>query len=136
VTSGSTFLDFSDADLRAALMRTIRLTAILAALLFVVLSVTIGWRSGVLLLVGALISASGIWEWQRLVNAVNARLDQQRNSRPLGPVLLAFFLRLLIAAGLLYGSLKCFHGSVFALVAGLALAVVGLSIEAVRLLKA
>jgi ATP synthase I subunit len=136
VTSGSTFLDFSDADLRAALMRAIRLTAILAALLFVVLSVTIGWRSGVLLLVGALISASGIWEWQRLVNAVNARLDQQKNSRPLGPVLLAFFLRLLIAAGLLYGSLKCFHGSVFALVAGLALAVVGLSIEAVRLLKA
>jgi ATP synthase I subunit len=136
VTSGSTFLDFSDADLRAALMRAIRLTAILAALLFIVLSVTIGWRSGVLLLVGAIISASGLWEWQRLIHAVNARLDQEKNPRPLGPVLTAFFLRLLIAGGLLYGSLKCLQGSALALVAGLALAVVGLSIEAVRLLKA
>lgn len=135
MTSSSTFLDFSDADLKAALMRAIRLTAILGGVLFVVLSLTIGWQSGVLLLVGALISASGLWEWQRLIQAVNARLDQQQNPRPLGPVLTAFFLRLLVAAGLLYGSLKCFHGSVFALVAGLALAVVGLSIEAVRLLK-
>lgn len=136
MTSGSTFFDFSDADLKAALMRAIRLTAILAAILFIVLAITIGWQSGVLLLVGALVSASGLWEWQRLIQAVNARLDQQENPRPMGPVLIAFFLRLLVAIGLLYGSLKCFHGSVFALVAGLALAVIGLSIEAVRLLKA
>jgi Na+/H+-translocating membrane pyrophosphatase len=136
VTGGSTFLDFSDADLKASLMRAIRLTAILAVVLAVVLTVTIGWQSGILLLIGALISASGLWEWQRLIQAVNARLDQQQNPRPMGPVLVSFFLRLLVAGGLLYGSLKCFHGSVFALVAGLALAVVGLSIEAVRLVKA
>jgi ATP synthase I chain len=135
VTSNSTFMDFSDADLKAALMRAIRLTAVLAAVLFVALSVTIGWQSGMLLLVGALISASGLWEWQRLIDAVNARLDQEKNPRPLGPVLIGFFLRLLLAAGLLYGSLKCFHGSAFALVAGLVLAVIGLSIEALRLLK-
>ncbi len=136
MTGSSTFLDFSDADLKAALIRAIRLTAILASVLFVVLAITIGWQSGALLLVGALISASGLWEWQRLIQAINARLDQQQNPRPMWPVLISFFLRLLVAAGLLYGSLKCFHGSVFALVAGLALAIVGLSIEAVRLLKA
>lgn len=136
MTTGSTFLDFSDADLKAALMRAIRLTGLLAVVFFILLSLTMGWQSGLLLLIGAVISASGLWEWQRLINAVNARLDQQKNPKPLGPVLVAFFLRLLIAGGLLYGSLKCFHGSVFALVAGLSLAVVGLSVEAVRLLKA
>lgn len=135
MTTGSTFLDFSDADLKAALMRAIRLTAIFAGVLFVVLTVTAGWQTGVLLLVGALVSATGLWEWQRLIAAVNARLDQAKNPKPLGPVLASFFLRLVVAAGLLYGSLKCFHGSAFALVAGLVLAVIGLSVEAVRLLR-
>lgn len=135
MTTGSTFLDFSDADLKAALKRAIKLTCVLAVILGLILAFALDWQSGVLVLIGALISASGLWEWQRLINAVNARLDQQKNPKPLGPVLTAFFLRLVVAAGLLYGSLICFHGSVFALVAGLALAAVSLSVEAVRLLK-
>jgi hypothetical protein len=50
-------------------------------------------------------------------------------------VIVGFFIRLLIAAGLLYGSLKCFHGSVFALLGGLAVAVLALGFEAVRLMR-
>jgi hypothetical protein len=35
----------------------------------------------------------------------------------------------------IYVSLKCFHGSLYALVAGLGLAVVALTVEAVRVLR-
>ena len=55
--------------------------------------------------------------------------------RPLAPVLIGFFLRLGVALALLYVSLKFLHGSVFALIAGLALGVAALSIEGLRLLK-
>jgi hypothetical protein len=129
------FLEFTDADLKAALNRTLRTIAILAAILFVVVSLASGWRSGVLLVVGAAVSASGVYEWQRLIGVVNARLDNAQTPRPAGPVVAMFFLRLLLAGGLVYVSLKCFHGSIYALLAGLALAVVGLSIEAVRLVR-
>jgi hypothetical protein len=44
-------------------------------------------------------------------------------------------LRLLLAGGILYGSLKCFHGSVYALVAGLVLGVFTLTVEAVRMIR-
>jgi hypothetical protein len=86
-----------------------------------------------LLLAGAAISASGVYEAQRLIAAVNAHLDNAENVRPIGKVIGTFFLRLLIAGALLYGSLKCFHGSIYALIAGLCLAIVALSMEAVRL---
>lgn len=127
------FLDFTDADLKAALHRTLKTIALLAGVLFVALTATMGWQTGMLLLSGAIVSASGVFEWQRLIGAVNARLDHDKAARPAGRVAATFLLRLLLAAGLVYVSLKCFHGSVYALIAGLALAVVGLSIEAVRL---
>lgn len=130
------FLEFTDADLKAALQRTLRTIALLAAVLAAVVSIAAGWQSGALLIVGAIVSASGVYEWQRLIGVVNARLDNARNPRPAGPVVAMFFLRLLLAAGLVYVSLKCFHGSIYALIAGLALAVIGLSIEAVRLVRA
>ena len=37
-----------------------------------------------------------------------------------------------LAGAILYGSLKCFHGSIYGLVAGLCLAIISLSIEAIR----
>jgi len=49
--------------------------------------------------------------------------------------LAGFFVRLAIALGLLYGSLKFLHGSVYALIAGLALGVLALLFEGLRLLK-
>lgn len=136
MTESNAFLEFTDADLKAALHRTLGTIAVLAAVLFAVVSLVAGWRSGVLLIVGAIVSASGVYEWQRLISVVNARLDNAQSPRGAGPVVAMFFLRLLIVAVLVYVSLKCFHGSIYALVAGLALAVVGLSIEALRLLRA
>jgi len=99
----------------------------------------LGWQSAVLLLVGALISGSGVFEWLRLMTALMARMDTTGNDgkpvRPMGPVLIGFFLRLGGALALLYVSLKFLHGSVYALIAGLALGVVALSIEGLRLIK-
>jgi hypothetical protein len=46
-----------------------------------------------------------------------------------------FVMRLAIFAGVIYGSLKCFQGSVVALLFGLALAVMSVGWEAIRLLR-
>jgi len=100
----------------------------------VVVSILSGWQTGALLLAGAAVSATGLWEWQRLVAFVNARMDNQKPAGA-GRVVTMFFLRLLFAGGVLYGSLRCFHGSIYALVAGLALAVIALTVEAVRLVR-
>jgi hypothetical protein len=136
LSESNPFVEFTDADLKAAMHRSLRTIAILAVVLAVATSLFAGWRSGLLLIVGAIVSASGVYEWQRLIGVVNERLDNAKNPRSAGPVVAMFFLRLLLAAGFVYVSLKCFHGSIYALLAGLALAVVGLSIEAVRLVRA
>lgn len=133
--SSNPFLDFNDADLKTALQRAFKTTAILGAVLAVVLAVAFGWQTGALLLSGAVISAAGLWEWQRLVVFINARLDKQQAPGGAWRVVTMFSLRVLFAAGILYGSLKCFHGSVYALVAGLGLAVLALTIEAIRLIR-
>lgn len=132
--TGNPIFDFTDADLKAALRRAIKTTAITGVVLAVVLTFVYGWRTGILLLVGAVISATGLWEWQRLVAFINARLDQQKTTGA-GRVATTFLLRLLFAAGLLYVSLKFLHGSIYALVAGLALGVFALTVEAVRMIR-
>jgi hypothetical protein len=132
--SGIPIFDFSDADLKAALRRALKITAILGVALAVVLTFVYGWQTGLLLLAGAIISATGLWEWQRLVAFINARLDNQKTTGA-GRVLSTFFLRLLLAGGILYVSLKCLHGSVYALVAGLALGIFALTVEAVRMIR-
>ena len=58
-----------------------------------------------------------------------------RKARPVGTVLVGFFLRLGVALVALYVSLKSLDGSVYALVAGLALGMVALTIEALRLVR-
>lgn len=135
MTEANPIFDFSDADLASAFRRSLRSVAIIAVIAFPLVWIASGWQSGLLLLVGALISATGIWEARRLVGLVNAKLDQQKTPRSAGFVVAMFFLRLLLAGALLYVSLRCLHGSVYALIAGLLLAVVALSIEALRLLK-
>jgi hypothetical protein len=96
----------------------------------------LGWQSAVLLLVGALISGSGLFEWLRLMTAVMVRMDGGAKARPMGMVLVGFFLRLGLTVVLLYVSLKILDGSVYALAAGLALGVFALSVEGLRLMKA
>ena len=95
-----------------------------------------GWQSAALLAVGAVISGSGLWEWLRLMTAVMATMDAGETAKPLGPVLLGFFLRLFGTVAVLYVSLKYLDGSVYALAAGLGLGVFALTVEGLRLMQA
>lgn len=152
-------MEFTGQDLRAVLNRSMRNTGIAALIGSPIVWMAWGWQSLLLFLVGALISATGILEWRQLMSAILLRLDTggndsegddtkgddtkgndtgggaKPNARPMWRVLFWFFLRLILAAGLLYVSLKVLDGKVFALVAGLALAILVLLIEALRLFR-
>lgn len=125
----------TDEDVRRTMLRALRLLAILAAIGVVLAWWKMGWQSAALLAVGAAISASGLWEWTRLMAAVISRMDAGANARPVGTVLVGFFLRLGVALVALYVSLKYLDGSVYALVAGLAMGMIALTIEALRLVR-
>jgi ATP synthase I chain len=128
--------DFTEQDLKTTLTRALRWVAILGAAGFAAVWLAAGWRSAVLFLVGAAIAATGLYESQRLMLAVLSRFDQGRQAKPIGGVLVWFFLRLILAGAVLYVSLRSLEGSVYALCAGLGLAVVALTIESIRLLRA
>jgi hypothetical protein len=128
-------VDLTSADLDAMLKRALYKTLILGGIASLVVLIGGGWRSGAMLLTGALISAASVLEWQRLVRVINARLDKQKTPASAGVVVLFFVLRLTVFAGVIYVSLKCFHGSVTALLCGLALAVLAIGWEALRLLR-
>jgi hypothetical protein len=127
---------FTDADVRATLVRTLRLLAVLTLIGMALVGWKLGWRSAVLLLVGAAMSGSGLWEWMRLMSAVMARMDAGRKASPMGLVLTGFFLRLGLAIGVLYVSLKYLNGSVIALAVGLGLGIASLTFEAIRMARA
>jgi hypothetical protein len=129
------FVTFTDADLSAALLRAIRNIGLLALIGLPIIWIFSGWQSAGLFLVGAAISAGGIYESRRLIRVVNAKLDNQKSPQSSGFVIAMFLLRLLIAGGLLYVSLRWLNGSVYSIIAGLALAVVALSVEAVLLTR-
>lgn len=124
----------TDEALQEALRRSLRTVIILGLALWLVLTFTLGWQSGLLELAGAFISYTGIREWRSLARAVSSSLGHQPAPNPMARTLVMFFLRLLVVAAVLYVSLKCLNGSVYALVAGIGLAVVALSVEAIRLL--
>jgi hypothetical protein len=133
---------FTDADATAAIGRAVRTVLILAAVGVVIAFLKGGWRSAALLLVGAAISASGLWEWKRLMAALMARMEPAEGEhivgarRPsIGIVLVGFFLRLFVVVAVLYVSLRYLNGSVLALAAGLAMGVIALTIEGLRLLR-
>jgi uncharacterized membrane protein YidH (DUF202 family) len=125
----------TDVALEALLKRAIRVTLILGLIPSIVLLIASGWRNAAMFAVGALISAASILEWQRLIRLINAKLDKQKTPRSALLVVSLFVLRLTIFAGVIYGSLKCFQGSVIALLCGLGLAVVATAWEALKLLK-
>ncbi|GGA62755.1 hypothetical protein GCM10011507_12940 [Edaphobacter acidisoli] len=128
--------DFTDADFRRTMLSALRLLAILTVVGGLLVWWKMGWQSAALLVVGAAISGSGLWEWLRLMTAVMARMDGGAMARPMGMVLVGFFLRLGLTIVLLYVSLKILDGSVFALAGGLALGVFSLTVEGLRLMKA
>lgn len=127
--------NLTDAALAAMLKRAMRVTLILGVIPAAILWIASGWRNAAMLATGTAISAASIFEWQRLIRLFNARMDQEKTPRGAVTVVTLFLLRLLIFAGAIYGSLKCFQGSVFALLCGLALAVVAIAWEAIRLLR-
>ena len=127
---------FSDDDFKRTILRALRLLVVVTVVAAPLVWWKLGWQSAVLLLVGALISGSGLFEWLRLMTAVMVRMDGGAKARPMGMVLLGFFLRLGLTVVLLYVSLKVLNGSVYALAAGLALGVFALTVEGLRLMKA
>jgi hypothetical protein len=126
----------TDADFKRTIWSALRLLVVVAAVATPLVWWKMGWQSAVLLVVGAAISGSGLFEWLRLMTAVMVRMDGGEKARPMGMVLFGFFLRLGLTVAVLYVSLKFLNGSVYALAGGLALGVFALSVEGLRLMKA
>ena len=128
-------MEFSDQDLKLVLNRAFRSVLIAMAVGAPVISVVWGWRSGLMFVIGGAIAATGILEWRQIMLAVITRLDAQAVPRPLGPVLFWFFIRIGAAGAVLYVSLRSLDGKVAALLMGIALALLALFIEAIRLFR-
>jgi hypothetical protein len=130
-----TSVGLTDGDVRSAMLTSIRLLAVFAVVTAAIFWWKSSWQSSVLVFVGAAISAASLWEWLRLMTAVNERMDAGANPRPMGRILVGFFGRLGLTIVVLYVSLKYLNGTAFALAAGLGLGVLALTVEALRLLK-
>ena len=128
-------VDITNEDLDAMLKRAFRNTLILGGIASAAVLIASGWRNAAMLLVGTAISAASVLEWQRMVRLINARMDKKKTPASTPVVVLLFVLRLTIFAGVIYGSLKCFQGSITALLGGLCLAVLTIGWEAIRLLR-
>jgi len=128
-------VDLTDEALEGMLRRALWLTIILGVLASGAVAIGSGWRNGAMLLTGAAISAASIMEWRHLVRIFNARMDKQRTPGSAAAVAIFFVIRLAVFAGVIYGSLKCFQGSVVALLCGLGLAVMTIGWEVIRLLR-
>ncbi len=126
--------EITDARLKASMRRAMRTVAVVAVVAAAGLAIAFGWQTGALLLVGAGISVASLWEWQKLMAVISAKIENGQGTGG-ARVVVGFFLRLAVAAVVLYVSLKSLHGSVFALLGGLLLAVVALAIEAGRLVR-
>jgi hypothetical protein len=122
--------NLTEEELDALLKRSVRNTVLLGLVASVAVLIGSGWRNAAMLMTGALISAASLLEWQRL-----ARMKRQQAPRGAALAVGFFLVRLLIFAAAIYGSLKCFQGSVIALMCGLSLAVVTLMFEALRMLR-
>jgi len=127
-------LDISPEELQGFFQRAMRNTLILGLLSSLAVMIGAGWRNAAMLLTGTLISAASVLEWQRLVRVINAKLDRQKTPRSAPAVVLFFVLRLTVYAVVIYGSLRCFQGSVVALLWGLGFAALAVTWEAIRLL--
>ena len=126
---------FTDADLRGTMVAALRLLAILALFAAALFWWKRGWQSAAMVLIGAAISAASLWEWLRLMTALNSHMDAGGTPRPMGKVIAGFLLRLALTVVVLYGSLKFLHGTVIGLAVGLGLGMVSLTVEALRLTK-
>jgi len=120
--------DAAEVMLQRAMYKTLILGVIASFILFV----ASGWRNASMLMVGALISAASIFEWQRLARVIRAALEAEKTPRSAPAVVLFFILRLVLYAGAIYVSLKCLQGSAVALLCGLGLAAITILWQALR----
>ena len=116
------------------LQRAMRNSFILGLVISLILLMASGWRNAAMFMTGALISAGSIFEWQRLAYVIRAKLEDQKTPRSAAAVVVFFLLRLILYAGAIYVSLKCFEGSAVALLCGLGLAALTIVWQALRLL--
>lgn len=125
----------TDQGLEAMLRRAFRLTLIVGLLAALGIWIGSNWRNAAMMATGTAISAASIYEWRRLARFIAAKMDSQQT--PPGAVLavILFFFRLIIFGAAIYVSLNWFQGSAIALLCGLALAVLALVWEALRLLR-
>jgi len=128
-------VDIGEEDQQALLQRAMHKTLILGLLSSLAVLIGAGWRSAAMLVTGTVISAASILEWRRLLRVINAKLNNRQTPRSAPAVVLFFVLRLTVFAGVIYGSLKCFQGSVVALLCGLGLAALTIGWEVVALLR-
>ncbi len=137
---------YTDAHAAASLRGAGRIVVVLTCIGVPVAWLYAGWRGAAALAVGAAISGSGLWEWRRLMAALTAKMDALEavhlsstsgvsQTPSIGFAIAGFMLRLLVVVAILYASLTYLHGSVPVLAAGLAMGVVALTVEAVRLLR-
>jgi hypothetical protein len=116
------------------LQRAMYKTLILGVIASTVLLIASGWRNASMLMVGALISAASIFEWQRLARLIRAKLDAEKTPRSAPAVVVFFILRLVLYGGAIYVRLRCFQGSAVALLCGLGLAALTILWQALRML--
>lgn len=129
------FAPLSDDAARATLAAAIRWALLITLLGALAIWISTNWHNAAMFAVGGTISAASLYEWLRLMRLLMDHQDQNKSGSGAGLVVAFFFLRLLFFAAAIYGSLKWIEGSVFALLAGLALAVVLLAWQALRLLR-
>jgi uncharacterized membrane protein len=129
------FSEVTDADLEGLLHSAIRNTLIFGVLASLVVWKASNWRDAAMLATGTAISAASIFEWRRLARFIAAKMDKKQTPRGSAFAAVFFVLRLTVFAAAIYVSLKCFQGSVVALLCGLALAVLTLAWGALRLLR-
>jgi hypothetical protein len=130
----------TDSGLEALLRRALRIILLLGTLSALIVWKASNWRDAAMLAAGCAISAASLLEWRRLIRFINFKMDQAKldhQQAPRGTLIAAVFfvIRLLVFAGVIYGSLKWLRGSVVALLAGLSLAILATAWEAIRLLR-
>src|ERR1700744_1085686 len=116
MTEANPFLNFTDADLKAALRRAMRTCLAMGLILSGILGFVAGWRIGAHTLIGALISLTSLYEWEQLIAYVNARLDHQKPPRSTLRVAAMFSIHLIFAAMIIYVTLKLSRGIPYGLV--------------------
>ena len=129
------FSDITDADLEGMLRDAIRNTLIFGVLASLIVWKATNWRDAAMLATGTAISAASIFEWRRLARFIAAKMDKKQTPRGSAFAAVFFVLRLTVFAGAIYVSLKCFRGSLVALLCGLGLALLAMLWEAIRLLR-